>query len=140
MKHLATDSVSGFLGFFTLFFFSLSFTSASQLIQSFPSGASYNKSACQLGRYKRCVFDPWVRKTPRGGHGNPLQYSCLGNFMDRRAQQARVYGVSESDTTEYSTAQSTQLISLIYTSCGFFIFCIPASFPAALLPYDSREK
>ena len=43
-------------------------------------------------------------------------------------------------TTEYSTAQPTELISLIHTSCGFFIVCIPASFPAALLPYDSREK
>ena len=31
------------------------------------------------GRSKRCGFDPWVGKIPRGGHGNPLQYSCLEN-------------------------------------------------------------
>ena len=24
-------------------------------------------------------FNPWVRKIPGGGHGNPLQYSCLEN-------------------------------------------------------------
>ena len=34
-----------------------------------------------------------------GGHGNPLQYSCLENPMDRRAWQAPVHGVTkESDT------------------------------------------
>ena len=30
-------------------------------------------------------FDPWVRKIPGGGHGNPFQYSCLENPVDRGA-------------------------------------------------------
>ena len=34
------------------------------------------------------------------GHGNLLQCSCLENPMDRRAQQATVHGVAESDTAE----------------------------------------
>ena len=33
-------------------------------------------------------------------NGNPLQYSCLENSMDRGAQQALVHGVAESDMTE----------------------------------------
>ena len=33
--------------------------------------------------------------SPRGGNGNPLQYSCLGNPMDRIAWQARVHGVTK---------------------------------------------
>ena len=35
-----------------------------------------------------------------GGHGNPLQYSCLGNPMDRGAWKATVRKVAESDTTK----------------------------------------
>ena len=34
---------------------------------------------------RRSGFDPWFGKTPGKGNGNPLQYSCLENFMDRGA-------------------------------------------------------
>ena len=47
---------------------------------------------------KRCGFDPRVRKTPGVGNGNPLQYSCLGNSMDRGIWQAIVNGVEKSWT------------------------------------------
>ena len=41
------------------------------------------KSVClQCGRPG---FDPWVEKIPGEGNGNPLQYSCLENPMDRGA-------------------------------------------------------
>ena len=43
---------------------------------------------------------PELRISPEGGNGNPLQYSCLENPMDRRAWQATVHGVTkELDTT-----------------------------------------
>ena len=39
-------------------------------------------------------------RSPGGGHGNPLQDSCLESPADRGACQATVHGVAESDTTE----------------------------------------
>ena len=40
-------------------------------------------------------FDSWVRKIPGEGNGNPLQYSCLENPMDKGAWWATVYGVAQ---------------------------------------------
>ena len=39
---------------------------------------------------------PGLGKSPEGGNGNPFQYSCLKNPVDRRAWQATVHGVSKS--------------------------------------------
>ena len=43
---------------------------------------------------------PGSGRSPGGGHGNPLQYSCLENPMERGARWATVLGVSELDTSE----------------------------------------
>ena len=43
---------------------------------------------------------PGLGGSPGGGHGNPFQYSCLENPMDRGAWRATVHRVSELDTTE----------------------------------------
>ena len=37
---------------------------------------------------------PGSGRSPREGNGNPLQYSCLGNHMDREVWQASVHGVA----------------------------------------------
>ena len=46
----------------------------------------------------KCI--PGPRRSPGGGHGNPLQYSCLENPTDRGVLWATVHRVTESDTTE----------------------------------------
>jgi len=43
-------------------------------------------------------FNPWVGKIPGEENGNPLQYSCLENPIDRGAWSATVHGVTESQT------------------------------------------
>ena len=43
---------------------------------------------------------PGLERSPGGGHGNPLPYSCLENPMDRGARRAMVQRVTESDMTE----------------------------------------
>ena len=44
---------------------------------------------------RRHGFDPWVGKIPWGGNGNPFQYSCLENSMDRGVLWATVPGVAK---------------------------------------------
>ena len=41
---------------------------------------------------------PGLGRSPGEGNGNPLQYSCLGNPMDRGTWWATVHGVSKSQT------------------------------------------
>ena len=52
-----------------------------------------------------------LERSPGGGHGNPLQYSCLENPMDRGARWATVHKVAKSDMTE-ATWQSTHIYEL----------------------------
>ena len=43
---------------------------------------------------------PGLGRSPRGGHGNPHQYSCLENPMDKGTWWATVNRVTQSDMTE----------------------------------------
>ena len=54
------------------------------------------ESACNTGDIKDAGLIPGLGRSPRGGRGNPLQYSCLENPMDRGAWWATVHGVSKS--------------------------------------------
>ena len=61
----------------------------------FPGGSAGNESACNAGDL--CSISVSGR-SPEEGNGNPIQYSCLENFMDKRAWQATVHGVTKSWT------------------------------------------
>ena len=66
-------------------------------IKGFPGGSEDKESACNAGDPSSI---PGSRKSLGEGNGNPLQYSCLENPMDRRACQAIVHRVAELITTE----------------------------------------
>ena len=59
--------------------------------------ASGEESPCNAGDAGSI---PGSGRSPGGGNGNPLQYSCLENSTDRGACQATIHGVAESDTPE----------------------------------------
>ena len=66
-------------------------------MKGFPDGVDSEESTCNAGDPGSI---PELGRSPGGGHGNPLQYSCLENPMDRGAWRATVHGVAESDTNE----------------------------------------
>ena len=66
----------------------------------FFDGLNGKESACNVGDPD---LIPGSERSPGGRHGNPLQYSCLGNSMDRGAWWATVTGHKESDTTKQLT-------------------------------------
>ena len=70
----------------------------------FPGGTSGKEPACNVGD---TGLIPGLGKSPGGGNGNPLQYSCLENPMDRRAWQATIHRVtlSRTELKQLSTGQ-----------------------------------
>ena len=57
-----------------------------------PGGSAVNANAGDTGSI------PGLGRSPGGGHGNPLLYSCLENLMDRGVWRATVHGVTKSRT------------------------------------------
>ena len=61
----------------------------------FSVGSDSKDSACSAGDLDSI---PGWGRSPRERNGNPLQYSCLENSMDRGGWQAMVHGVAKSQT------------------------------------------
>ena len=73
-------------------------------ILGFPGGSDSKESTCNVGDLGSI---PGSGRSPGEGNGNPLQYSCLRNPMDRGARWATVHGVAKSRTrltTEHTRA------------------------------------
>ena len=72
---------------------------------SIPSSSDGKESACNAGDQGSV---PGSGRSPGEGNGNPLQYSCLENSMDRGALWApcSLWGLEELDMTEQLTAHA----------------------------------
>ena len=63
------------------------------VVLGFPDGSDSKESACNAGDLGS---NPGLGRSPGEENGNPLQYSRLGNLLDRGAWQATVNGVTKS--------------------------------------------
>ena len=78
---------------------SLTSANYSLIDKGIPGGTSGKELACQCRRWKRCGFDPWVRKIPWRRARQPTpKYSCLENLRDIGAWWAIVHRVTQSQT------------------------------------------
>ena len=111
------------------------------LILGFLGGSNSKESAWNVGNPGSI---PGSERSPKEGNGNPFQYSCLENSMDRGALAYSSWGCKESDTTEQLTlsylilwlcrSDKSQLMrsnsSQIVTYClmiKVFIFRVPVA-------------
>ena len=66
----------------------------------FPSSTAVKNLPTNSGDIRDASSIPGLGRSPEGGHGNPLQYPCLENPMDRGAWWASPYGCKVLDTNE----------------------------------------
>ena len=64
----------------------------------FPDGASGKETTANAEEIRDVGSIPGLGRSPGGGHGNPLWYSCLENPMDREVWWATVHSVTKSQT------------------------------------------
>ena len=105
------------------------------IIKGFPGGSEGKESACNVGDLGSI---PGLGRSPGEGNGNPLQYSCLENPMDRGAWWATVHGVAKSRIwlSDFTSLHSTWnvhfflvgqylLYMTLYVICWLFWTNIP---------------
>ena len=73
--------------------------------KGFPGGSNGKAFACNAGNLS---LIPGSGRSPGEGNGNPLQYSCLGNPVDRGAWQAIVLGNLKRVRHDLPTKQQQQ--------------------------------
>ena len=96
---------------------SLIITVSGRVVKNLPANIGDARNACSI---------PVSRRSPGVGNGNPFQYSCLENAMDRGAWQAIVVGVTKSQTRLSTHAHS-------FLDISFFLSFLP-SFEFGLNP------
>ena len=68
--------------------------------RSFPDGSGIKNRPSNTGYTGDVGSVPGLGRSPGGENGNPHEYSCLKNPIDRGARRAAVHGIAESDMAE----------------------------------------
>ena len=95
LTHLGCLCMSEIYKFFSLIF----------MAKHFPGGSVVKEDACSAGDMG---LIPVLERSPKGGNGNPLQYSCLENIMDRGAWWATVLRFAKSWTRQATEHTRTE--------------------------------
>ena len=85
-----------------------------KVFHGFPSGSLVKNPPANEGDSGDVGLIPGLGRSPGGGNGNPLQYSCLRNPMDRGACQATVYRVTKS-WTQLSTHNNNKVFQILFS-------------------------
>ena len=92
----------------------------------FPGGLVVKNLPANAGDVRDAVSTPGLGRSPGGGHGNSLQYSCLENPMDRVAWQAVVHSFTKSWTRLKRLSMHilrSQFLTLEALLLGFWFVC-----------------
>ena len=68
--------------------------------RAFPGGANGKEPSSSAGDARDVSSVPGPGRSPGGGHGNPLQHSCLGNPVGKGDWRATVHRVAKSQTRQ----------------------------------------
>ena len=91
----------------------------------FLDASGFKKSACSAGEHRRCLSGtPEWGRFPGEGNGSPLQYSCLGNPVDREVWWATFRGVTKV-WRDWVTKHSHTLLSICIL---FYIYALSSYF------------
>ena len=82
----------------------------------YPSGSDGKESACNVGDLG---LIPGLGRSPGEENDNPLQWSCLGNPMDRRVWRTAVYGVARRVGHDLVTQQRQQQMIIEFSYLKF---------------------
>ena len=101
----------------------------------FPGGAVVKNPPANAEETRDVSSIPGWGRSPRVGNGNPLQYPCLENPMDRRAWRATVCGVAECERTHTHT-HTTAIVSVLCHEAvnGTYLFVLPFPSPHHIFP------
>ena len=120
---------------FQIISYSFSSSYMVHFLKDFPGGSDGKASVYNAGDLG---LIPGLGRSPGEGNGNPLQYYCLENPMDRGAWQATVYGVAKSQTRLCDFKFTFLKARLMQQSFFLFVF-FPASHPIIIYHRAIRE-